>query len=174
MKNLTKYLAIVQAALVSLALAGCSSVHATREPTVRDVVGEVIKDDNVAKEPSLVLVGYSTVNSSVRSNSVWTSRKIVKEPDVQGVQGRALQAIDGPGTKSRYEPQLSGRVTRRREGLNVTSQRHRTVLVGDALKEVFGGSNTTKESNVRNVVAEVIAAVEMSVEDDGAEEPSTK
>ena len=87
MKNSTKNLILVQVVLVSLVLVGCSSVNTTKEPTVSDAVAEVIAtvemsgEDNVAKEPSSVLVSPSSVNSHFRSNSVWMSHKIVSPFD---------------------------------------------------------------------------------------------
>ena len=166
MKKSTKYLTFVQAALVSFVLVGCSSVNTTQEPTVRDVVGKVTRNDKKTEEPSIALVGYSTAHLPVRSNSVWTSRWIVKEPIPQGLQGYVLQANDTADTQSTRQSRFNQRVTTRPKRRHSASPRRQNVLVGDALKEVFGsdptieevsGSNhTTKESVVMDAVVQVI------------------
>jgi hypothetical protein len=86
MKNSTKHLIFLQVALVSLVLVGCSSVNTTEEPTVSVAVAGVIGaaeisgGDNLAKEPSSVLVGSSPA-IHFRSNSVWMSHEVVSPFD---------------------------------------------------------------------------------------------
>ncbi|MFC1637285.1 hypothetical protein ACFL5Z_20895 [Planctomycetota bacterium] len=119
MKNSTKHLIFVQAVLVSLALIGCSNVKSAKGPTVRDAVVEVIDDGNIPKDPSSILTGRSNTNSFARSNSVWTSRRTVKEPVARG----ALKADDANEIKSAHKSQSNKRVARRSKDLNVASQR---------------------------------------------------
>ena len=160
MKNLTNHLILVQAALVSFILLGCSSINTTKEPSVRDAVAAVITaveitgDDNVDVEPSLALVGGSNNHFSARSSSVWISRMTVIEPAAQKVQRHALQSNDKLDIESMIQSQLNERETKRPEGLNVSSYRHHTVSVVDALEELFSGSNTTREPNVNDATAE--------------------
>jgi hypothetical protein len=177
MKNSTKHLILVQAALVSLLLAGCSSVNTTQKSTVSDVVGEVTRNDNIAEEPSKVLVGYSIADSPVRSNSVWTSHKIVKEPIPQGLQGHVLQANDTPDVKPTRPSQLSKRATTQPKRRYSASPKRQNVMVGDALKEVFGSSRKTSEvSGVNHTIKESIvmdAVVQVIGKDSKDEEQPT-
>ena len=170
MKDSKQHHIFILAALVSFVLAGCSSVKSTKEPSVRDVVVQVTTDDNKVEEPSLVTSDRSISRSSVRSNSVWTSHVMVNEPVAQGVQGHVLQANDRLDGESPRPPQWSEPVTRKPEEPKAASQSHSTVSVGDALTEVLSGINTTRESTVRNVVVEVIAAVEV-VDGDADNDP---
>ena len=150
----------VQAALVSFVLLGCSSINTTKESSVRDAVAEVITaveitgDDNVDVEPSLALVGSSNNHFSARSSSVWISRMTVIEPAAQKVQRHALQSNDKLDIESMIQSQLNERETKRPEGVNVSLYRHHTVSVVDALEELFSGSNTTREPNVKDATAE--------------------
>lgn len=58
--------------------------------------------------------------------------------------------------------------------MNAASQRYHTISVNDALKEVFSVSNTTQKSTVRDALAGVISAAEMSDNDSQAEEQPTE
>ena len=117
----------VQIALVSLTLAGCSNVKTTKEPTVRDTLSQVINDDNITEDSSLALVGNSNANSPVRSNSVWTSHLVAKEPIAQGIRGHVLEANSASDTTSPHKPPLNRRVAKRSQGRNAGSQKHPTV-----------------------------------------------
>lgn len=145
MKNSTKHL-IFQAMVVSLILVGCSSVDTTQERTVRDFVMEVVNNVDMAKEPSMVLVGYPSVNSSDRSNSIWMSCMTVKEP--------AVEILD---IESMMKSQLNEHVTSKSEGPKVASQRHQTILVGDALNEVLSDSDTIEEPTIKKYIVKVTA-----------------
>ena len=168
MKNSTKHLIVAQVALACWLLAGCSSVKTTQDPTVRDIVGKVTHNDTTPQEPSEALVGYSTAHSPVRSNSVWTSRRIVTEPIAQGVQGTVLQADDTLDVKPTHPSRFNKRATTPAKRPYHASPRRPNVLVGDALKEVFGSSHTinevsdsshtVKESVVMDAVVQVIGS----------------
>jgi len=132
-----------------------------QEPTMRDVSTEIItavelmNDDNTAEEHSLDWAGHSIVNSSVRSNSVWMSRRPSK-PAVQRIQGHVLQANNALDVKPTYESQLNERVTRMSERPNITLQKHDAVLIGDALKDILGGNNTIQTPTTNDTIVEVI------------------
>jgi len=155
MKDSKKHRIFVQAALVLFVLAGCSSVKST-------------------KEPSMTSADRSVGYPSVRSNSVWTSSIMVKEPIPQGVQGHVLQANNVLDTESARQSQSSKRVTRRPEGAKVASQRGAEGSVGDALDKVLGGRSTTKEPTVMNTVGEVITTTEIPGNENTNKESPTK
>jgi hypothetical protein len=176
MKNSKKYQILIQAALMSFVLAGCSSFKTTKEPSVRDTIAEVIAasemsdEDNTAKEPSLTLTGRSPDNSNYRSNSVWMSVTTVTEP---AAQGRASQASDRLDKKSTRQSQLSKRTRSRPEGPKAASQSRQTASVDDTLKMVLSGRNTTGESTVMDALLQVIPATQ-TADDDADEDSSTK
>jgi len=181
MKNSTQYLIFIKAVIVVFALAGCSHVHTTQGPTVSDAVTEVISasemfdDDNIDKEPSWALADNSIITSSVfRSPSSRALHEPVREPAVQKVQGHALRATDTLDIKPPHEQPSDKRATKKREKSNVTSQSHHTVLVDDALKDILGSRNTTREPTVRDTVVEIIPAVEISSDDHIADESREK
>ena len=181
MKHSTQYLIFVSAVIVVFALAGCSHVHTTQRPTVSDAVTEVISasemldDDHLDKEPSLVLAGHPNITSSVvRSPSRRALHEPIKEPAVQRAQGHALRAVDTLDVRPAHEQLPDKRATRKRERSNVTSQRYHTVLVGDALEDILGSQNTTREPTVRDAVVEIIPAVEITGDDYMTEEPRDK
>ncbi|MBN2315841.1 MAG: hypothetical protein JXM79_18065 [Sedimentisphaerales bacterium] len=172
MKNSTQHLIFVQVVIVALMLAGCSNVHTAKEPTVRSAVAGVISasemsgDDDIDKEPSLVLTGNPNINSSVvRSPSSRALHRPVEEPAVQRIQGHALQATDTLDIKTAHEPSSNERVIKKYEKSNRATQSYHTVLVGDALKDVLGSRYVTGEPTVRDAVVEIIPAVEISSDD---------
>ena len=134
MKNLIKCLTFVPAVLMLFVLAGCSSINTTKEIT---------------------MAGRSISHLSARSNSVWISRITLREPAVQGGQRYALQNNEMLDIESIMKSQLNERETKRSDGLNVSSHRHHTVTVVDALMEVFSGGNTTKEPVLKEATVEV-------------------
>ena len=145
MKNSTKHL-LFQTALLSLLLAGCSSINTAKERTVRDFVMEVINNVKLAENQSLVLIGYPSVKSSSRSESIWLSCKTAKQP--------AAYMLD---IGSMMKSELNERETRRSEEPGIASQMHQTILVGNALEEVLSDGNTTEESTKRNYIVKVSA-----------------
>jgi len=155
MKDSKKHRIFVQAALVLFVLAGCSSVKST-------------------KEPSMTSADRSVGYPSVRSNSVWTSSIMVKEPIPQGVQGHVLQANNVLDTESARQSQSSKRVTRRPEGAKVASQIGAEGSVGDALDKVLSGRNASKDPTVMNAVEEVTTAPETADDENKDEESPTK
>lgn len=134
MKNSIKYLTFVPAMLMLFVLVGCSSIDTTQKITI---------------------AGRSISHLSARSNSVWISRITLRESAVQGGQKYALQENDKLDIEAMIESQLNERETKISEGLHVSSHRRHTVSVVDALKEVFSGSNTTQEADVKEATMEV-------------------
>jgi hypothetical protein len=173
MKNSKKHLTFIQAALVLIVMAGCSNVHTTERPTVRDFIVEVINDDNKAEKPPMTWGGTSIVTSSVRPHSNRSSQKNVEEPAVQEVQGNILLVNNEPGTEYTFEPQLHEPETIRPEELNVASQNHETVLIDGAPREIYRAKNTNQEPMIENISEEIIAVVEVIDEDNIANEPSS-
>ena len=178
MKNTRKYQMLIQAALVSFVLAGCSSFKTTKEPSVRDAIANVIAasemsdEDNTAKEPSLTLTGRSPDNSNYRSNSVWMSVTTVTEPASRAERARASQANKRPDIKSTRQSQWSNRAKSRPEGRKAASQSRRTASVDDTLKMVLSGRNPSGESTVMDALSQVIPATQKAGDDTNKESPT--
>lgn len=172
MKKSIQHLIVIQAAIVTFLLAGCSNENAAKGPTVRDTLTEIISAsemsdyDSIDEEPSPTQEDRDNINSSVvRSPSSKMLHKPVKEPAVQKVQGYALRATNAIDIESTPEPPSKEQVTKKRKKSNRVPQSHHTVLIGDALKDVLGGREATSESTVRDTLAEIIPAGETSNED---------